>query len=79
MLFSGEEVKKKVSVFLGGEKVCCMLSKMMLLSVNVFLFDELINYLDLESIIVVNDGLKLFKGFIIFIFYDFEFINIIVN
>ena len=77
MLFSGEEVKKKASVLSGGEKVRCMLSKMMLSSANVLLLDEPTNHLDLESITAVNDGLKSFKGSIIFT--DFEFINTIAN
>ena len=79
MLFSGEEVKKKASVLSGGEKVRCMLSKMMLSSANVLLMDEPTNHLDLESITAVNDGLKSFKGSIIFTSHDFEFINTIAN
>ena len=79
MLFSGEEVKKKASVLSGGEKVRCMLSKMMLSSANVLLLDEPTNHLDLESITAVNDGLKNFKGSLIFTSYDFEFINTIAN
>ncbi|MDT3983432.1 ATP-binding cassette domain-containing protein, partial [Staphylococcus ureilyticus] len=79
MLFSGEEVKKKASVLSGGEKVRCMLSKMMLSSANVLLLDEPTNHLDLESITAVNDGLKNFKGSMIFTSYDFEFINTIAN
>ena len=79
MLFSGEEVKKKASVLSGGEKVRCMLSKMMLSSADVLLLDEPTNHLDLESITAVNDGLKSFKGSIIFTSYDFEFINTIAN
>ena len=79
MLFSGEEVKKKASVLSGGEKVRCMLSKMMLSSANVLLLDEPTNHLDLESITAVNDGLKSFKGSMIFTSYDFEFINTIAN
>ena len=63
----------------GGEKVRCMLSKMMLSSANVLLLDEPTNHLDLESITAVNDGLKSFKGSIIFTSYDFEFINTIAN
>ena len=65
MLFSGEEVKRKL-VCSGGEKVRCMLSKMMLSSANVLLLDEPTNHLDLESITAVNDGLASFKGSIIF-------------
>eukprot|EP00102_Acyrthosiphon_pisum_P017531 XP_008188966.1 PREDICTED: uncharacterized ABC transporter ATP-binding protein YkpA-like [Acyrthosiphon pisum] len=79
MLFSGEEVKKKASVLSGGEKVRCMLSKMMLSNSNVLLLDEPTNHLDLESITAVNDGLKNFKGSLIFTSYDFEFINTISN
>ncbi|WP_204207395.1 ABC-F family ATP-binding cassette domain-containing protein [Mammaliicoccus sciuri] len=79
MLFSGEEVKKKASVLSGGEKVRCMLSKMMLSNSNVLLLDEPTNHLDLESITAVNDGLKNFKGSLIFTSYDFEFINTIAN
>jgi ATPase subunit of ABC transporter with duplicated ATPase domains len=79
MLFSGEEVRKKAKVLSGGEKVRCMLSKMMLSSANVLLLDEPTNHLDLESITAVNDGLKAFKGSIIFTSYDFEFINTIAN
>ncbi|AVQ33209.1 ABC transporter ATP-binding protein [Staphylococcus muscae] len=79
MLFSGEEVKKKASVLSGGEKVRCMLSKMMLSSANVLLLDEPTNHLDLESITSVNEGLKSFKGSIIFTSHDFEFINTIAN
>lgn len=56
-----------------------MLSKMMLSSANVLLLDEPTNHLDLESITAVNDGLKAFKGSIIFTSYDFEFINTIAN
>ena len=63
----------------GGEKVRCMLSKMMLSSANVLLLDEPTNHLDLESITAVNDGLASFKGSIIFTSYDFEFINTIAN
>ena len=78
MLFSGEEVKKKPAFF-RWRKVRCMLSKMMLSSANVLLLDEPTNHLDLESITAVNDGLKSFKGSIIFTSYDFEFINTIAN
>ena len=79
MLFSGEEVKKKPSVLSGGEKVRCMLSKMMLSGANVILLDEPTNHLDLESITAINDGLKNFKGSIFFTSHDFEFINTISN
>ncbi|MFC3900681.1 ABC-F family ATP-binding cassette domain-containing protein [Aliicoccus persicus] len=79
MLFSGEEAKKKASVLSGGEKVRAMMSKMMLTKSNVLLFDEPTNHLDLESITAVNDGLKRFKGSIIFTSHDFEFVNTIAN
>ena len=72
MLFSGEEVKKKLVCFQVEKKVRCMLSKMMLSSANVLLLDEPTNHLDLESITAVNDGLKSFKGSIIFTSYDFD-------
>ena len=62
MLFSGEEVLKKASVLSGGEKVRCMLSKMMLSGANVLLLDEPTNHLDLESITALNNGLIAFKG-----------------
>ena len=62
MLFSGEEVHKKASVLSGGEKVRCMLSKMMLSGSNVLLLDEPTNHLDLESITALNNGLINFKG-----------------
>lgn len=71
MLFSGEEVLKKVNVFFGGEKVCCMFFKMMLSGLNVFLLDDFMNYFDLELIIVLNNGFISYKGLMIFIFYDY--------
>src|SRR5699024_7672850 len=79
MLFSCEEAKKKASVLSGGEKVRAMLSKMMLSQANVILLDEPTNHLDLESITAVNDGLKKFKGSVIFTSHDLEFINTISN
>ena len=75
MLFSGEEVNKKPSVLSGGEKVRCMLSKMMLTSANVLLLDEPTNHLDLESIQALNDGLIAFKGSMIFTSHDHQFIR----
>ena len=79
MLFSGEEVNKKPSVLSGGEKVRCMLSKMMLTSANVLLLDEPTNHLDLESIQALNDGLIAFKGSMIFTSHDHQFIQTIAN
>lgn len=72
MLFSGEETLKQCSVLSGGEKVRCMLSKMMMERGNVLLFDEPTNHLDLESITALNNGMKDFKGTIIFTSRDHE-------
>ncbi|MGM9985600.1 MAG: ABC-F family ATP-binding cassette domain-containing protein [Bacillaceae bacterium] len=79
MLFSGEEVMKKASVLSGGEKVRCMLSKMMLSGANVLLFDDPTNHLDLESITALNNGLMAFKGTILFSSHDHQFIQTIAN
>ncbi|MFJ6211688.1 ABC-F family ATP-binding cassette domain-containing protein [Lysinibacillus sp. NPDC092081] len=79
MLFSGEEVKKSPSVLSGGEKVRCMLSKMMLATANVVLLDEPTNHLDLESIQALNEGLMRFKGAMIFTSHDHQFIQTIAN
>ena len=75
MLFSGEEVKKKPSVLSGGEKVRCMLSKMMLSHANVLLLDEPTNHLDLESIQALNNGMIAFKGAMVFTSHDHQFIQ----
>lgn len=72
MLFSGEETLKKASVLSGGEKVRCMLSRMMMLKGNVLTFDEPTNHLDLESITALNNGMQDFKGTIIFTSRDHE-------
>ncbi|MEC3885941.1 ATP-binding cassette domain-containing protein [Halobacillus litoralis] len=79
MLFSGEEALKKANVLSGGEKVRCMLSKMMLSQANVLLLDEPTNHLDLESITSLNKGLINFKGSVIFASHDHEFIQTIAN
>ncbi|WP_407272490.1 ABC-F family ATP-binding cassette domain-containing protein [Radiobacillus sp. PE A8.2] len=79
MLFSGEEALKKANVLSGGEKVRCMLSKMMLSNANVLLLDEPTNHLDLESITAVNNGLINFKGSILFTSHDQQFVNSIAN
>lgn len=79
MLFSGEEVHKKASVLSGGEKVRCMLSKMMLSGSNVLLLDDPTNHLDLESITALNNGLINFKGSIIFTSHDHQFVQTIAN
>ncbi|WP_100372926.1 ABC-F family ATP-binding cassette domain-containing protein [Bacillus sp. FJAT-45037] len=79
MLFSGEEVLKKANVLSGGEKVRCMLSKMMLSGANILLLDEPTNHLDLESITAVNNGLIAFKGSMIFSSHDHQFNESIAN
>ncbi|MDR1585902.1 MAG: ATP-binding cassette domain-containing protein [Treponema sp.] len=79
MLFSGDEALKPVNVLSGGEKVRCMLSKMMLSGANVLILDEPTNHLDLEAITALNDGLCAFPGVILFNSHDHEFINSIAN
>ncbi len=79
MLFSGEEALKKASVLSGGEKVRCMLSKMMLSGANVLILDEPTNHLDLESITALNNGLINYKGTILFTSHDHEFVQTIAN
>ncbi|WP_077298162.1 ABC-F family ATP-binding cassette domain-containing protein [Virgibacillus pantothenticus] len=79
MLFSGEQALKKANVLSGGEKVRCMLSKMMLSNANVLLLDEPTNHLDLESITALNNGLIKFKGSILFTSHDHQFIQSIAN
>ncbi|MCM3742090.1 ATP-binding cassette domain-containing protein [Oceanobacillus luteolus] len=79
MLFSGEQALKKANVLSGGEKVRCMLSKMMLSNANVLLLDEPTNHLDLESITALNNGLIKFKGSILFASHDHQFVNSIAN
>ena len=79
MLFSGEEVFKKTSVLSGGEKVRCMLSRMMLSHPNLLLLDDPTNHLDLESIITLNDAMKNFKGNIIFNSHDHQLMETVSN
>lgn len=79
MLFSGDDVFKQVNVLSGGEKVRCMLSRMMLYGSNIFILDQPTNHLDLESITAVNNGLKAFKGNVIFASHDHEFVNTVAN
>ncbi|MCQ6267269.1 ATP-binding cassette domain-containing protein [Fictibacillus sp. WQ 8-8] len=79
MLFSGEEVLKKSKVLSGGEKVRCMLSKMMLSGSNVLLLDDPTNHLDLESITALNNGLISYKGSILFTSHDHQFVQTIAN
>lgn len=79
MLFSGEEAVKKANVLSGGEKVRCMLSRMMLQSANVLILDEPTNHLDLESITALNNGLVDFDGTMLFVSHDHQFIQTIAN
>lgn len=79
MLFSGEEALKKSNVLSGGEKVRCMLSKMMLSGANVLVMDNPTNHLDLETITAVNEGLIDFKGTLLFTSHDHEFVQTIAN
>lgn len=79
MLFSGEEAIKKANVLSGGEKVRCMFSKMMLESGNVLIMDEPINHLDLESIQSLNNGMKNFKGCLLFSTSDQEILSTVAN
>ena len=79
MLFSGDEVFKPAKVLSGGERVRCMLSRMMLFGSNVLVLDQPTNHLDLESITALNDGLRDFKGVVIFTSHDHEFIQTIAN
>ena len=79
MLFSGEDALKKSRVLSGGEKVRCMLSRMMMMRGNVLVMDEPTNHLDLESITALNNGLINFKGTVLFTSQDREFVNTIAT
>lgn len=79
MIFSGEEALKTSNVLSGGEKVRCMLSRMMMIRANVLMLDEPTNHLDLESIIAFNNSLKNFKGTILFTTHDHEFAQTVAN
>ncbi|MDD2856694.1 MAG: ATP-binding cassette domain-containing protein, partial [Desulfuromonadaceae bacterium] len=79
MLFSGEEAMKKTTVLSGGEKVRCMLSRMMLTAANVIILDEPTNHLDLESITALNDGLIAYNEVILFASHDHEFVSTVAN
>ncbi|APQ19131.1 ABC-F family ATP-binding cassette domain-containing protein [Maribacter hydrothermalis] len=79
MLFSGEEALKKCTVLSGGEKVRCMLSRMMLMRANVLMLDEPTNHLDLESITAFNNSLKNFKGTVLLTTHDHEFAQTVAN
>ena len=79
MLFSGEEALKKVNVLSGGEKVRCVLSKMMLSGANFLIFDEPTNHLDMESITALNEGMKKFKGNMLFTSHDHQLTQTVAN
>jgi ATPase subunit of ABC transporter with duplicated ATPase domains len=79
MLFSGEEVFKKCNVLSGGEKVRCMISRMMLAGANLLILDEPTNHLDLESITAFNNALKDFPGTVLFTSHDHEFTQTVAN
>ncbi|MDD3428874.1 MAG: ATP-binding cassette domain-containing protein [Oscillospiraceae bacterium] len=79
MLFSGDDVYKPAKVLSGGEKVRCMLSRMMMGTSNVLMLDQPTNHLDLESITAVNEGLTAFKGNVIFASHDHQFVQTIAN
>ncbi len=79
MIFSGEEALKTSNVLSGGEKVRCMLSRMMMMRANVLMFDEPTNHLDLESITAFNNSLKNFKGTVLFTTHDHEFAQSVGN
>ena len=79
MLFSGEDVLKKASVLSGGEKMRCMIAKMMMTDANTLILDTPTNHLDLESIQAFNNTLQAFKGVILFASHDHEFIQTVCN
>jgi len=79
MLFSGDEATKKASVLSGGERVRCMLSRMMLVGANVLILDEPTNHLDLESITALNNGLIAFNEVLLFASHDHEFVSTVAN
>ena len=79
MLFSGEEALKKVNVLSGGEKVRCVLSKMMLSGANLLIFDDPTNHLDMESITALNEGMSKFKGIILFTSHDHQLVQTVAN
>ena len=79
MLFSGEEVMKKASVLSGGEKMRCMIARMMMKDANTLILDSPTNHLDLESIQAFNNTLQSFKGNVLFASHDHEFIQTVAN
>jgi ATPase subunit of ABC transporter with duplicated ATPase domains len=79
MLFSGDEAMKKTTVLSGGERVRCMLARMMLSGANALILDEPTNHLDLESITALNDGLIAYSEVVLFASHDHEFISTVAN
>jgi ATPase subunit of ABC transporter with duplicated ATPase domains len=79
MLFSGEEALKQCNVLSGGEKVRCMISRLMLANPNMLMLDEPLNHLDLESITAFNNSLKDYKGTALFTSHDHQFVETIAN
>ena len=78
-MFSGEESLKKVKVISGGEKVRCVLAKLMLSGANFLIFDEPTNHLDMESITALNDGMTKFKGNLLFTSHDHQLTQTVAN
>ena len=79
MLFSGDEALKKANVLSGGERVRCMLCKMMLSGANVLIFDEPTNHLDLESIAALNNGLIRYPETVLFTSHDHQFVETVAD
>ena len=79
MLFSGDEALKQANVLSGGEKVRCMLAKMMLSGANVLILDEPTNHLDLESITALNNGMSNYKGTMLFTSHDHQLVDTVAN
>ena len=79
MLFSGEEALKKVKVLSGGEKVRCILSKLMLSGANFLIFDEPTNHLDMEAITALNEGMQKYKGIMMFTSHDHQLTQTVAN
>ena len=79
MLFSGDEALKKVKVLSGGEKVRCVLSKLMLSGANFLILDEPTNHLDMEAITALNEGMKKYKGDMIFTSHDHQLVETVAN
>ena len=79
MLFSGEEALKQVKVLSGGEKVRCVLSKLMLSGANFLIFDEPTNHLDMESITALNEGMQKYKGILLFTSHDHQLTQTVAN